>query len=335
MFDVNIRWESSVVEALVDAGYDAWSIEREDPGPTWTQIVPVHISPKPYRYMNVYVFKTTTSDVASLPNIRVRAYRTSDATYDVTEYVATVSLGGYCTIQNVRDDGWDASVYSDEKVQLAIHGASAAIDRMTRQWFEPRYLRSVFNGAKIDKIFMQVPLIAVSSIEIDGIEQDLTSFLIYNRHLTHGITNPDDRADPHIAWGEGREHVDIRRLYGAARFDKARKSVSVFGISGYTELGVGDYAGETVPDSQIPYSYGSTPIMIARAALKLAIMYMQTFEDADEAIMRRRIISEKTRDQSYTLASPSSSESGFGISGDTEVDQIISMYQAPLDLGVV
>jgi hypothetical protein len=334
-FGLNLTWEAATVNSLVDAGYDLWSIEKEEAGPTWVPIAPLTVTPPLVSDMTKYVFQGMTADSASIPTMRARGYRSSDSTYSATEFPVTVSLGGYCTIQDVRDQGWDASLYTDNQVLAAINYATNLIDRITRIWFEPRYRKVSMDGQHIDQLFLKVPIVAVMVLEIDETVQALEEFVVYNRHLTHGIVNPDDRADPRVAWGEARSNVDIRRLYGGGRFAKARKSVVISGIYGYTEHGPGDYAGETVKGNQIPVSYGSTPEPIKQAALRLAIRYMQPIDEGDETGMAGKVIEEKTRDQSYKLGTPSESDSSYGLTGDIEVDKILQMYPAPLDVGVV
>lgn len=323
------------MNALVDAGYDFWSVEKEEAGPVYTPIAPMTAFPPLAKDVTQYVFTYSTTDVAVIPTIRARAYRSSDSTYDATSIPVTVSLAGYCTIQDVRDQGYTAVLYPDADVQKAIGDATALIDRVTRQWFEPRFKRVMMDAKKLDQLFLQVPIVAVMRMEIDEVAMEMDEFLIYNRHLTHGIVNPDDRADPRVTWGQARSNLDIRRLYGGGRFEQARKSVMLSGVFGYTEHGPGDYIGETAKGSQVPISYGGPPIPIQKAALRLTIRYFQPLDQGDDISKASRVIEEKTRDQSYKLSTPSEQDGSYGITGDIEVDKILMMYPAPLDCGVV
>lgn len=336
MYSINLRWEPTITEIddLVGAGYDLWSIDRQDPGPVWTSIAPSTVVPMLVSDMTSYVFQSATTVVSPLPTMRARAYRSSDGAFSATAFDITVSFAGYCSIQDIRGQGWADSVYPDADVLKAISYATNLIDKITRQWFEPRFRHVSMDGRNLDQLFLNVPIISIMQIEIDETKQDNTGFLVYNRHMTHGIVSPDDKADPRVTWSEGRNGLDIRRLYGGGRFMQARKSIRLSGIYGYTEHGPGDYAGETVKGNQLPISYGSTPLPIKNAALRLVLRHMQPLEEGDDVAKAGRVVEEKTRDQSYKLGTPSSVDSSFGITGDIEVDKILMMYPAPLDIGV-
>lgn len=335
-FSLTLRWQALNANALIDAGFDQWVVEKETVTPgVFAPVAPVHVQPPISPNMFDYVFNAATADVADMGTFRALAYNSVTDAYDATPVAVVPSFSGYTTVAAIRADGWAQTAYSDAVVQGAIQRSTELIDKICRQWFEPRFKRVSLDAKRIDQLWVKVPIIAINDVRIDDEYLFLEEFEIYNRHLTHGIVNPDDRSDPRIAWGDGREPVDVRRLYGGGRFPKARKSVVVRGVFGYTELGPNDYNGETAVDSQIPISYGQTPGPIARAATKLAIRYMVPFDDSDEMTKASSVISEKTRDQSYTLAGVPDSELGFGLSGDTEIDKILMMYMAPLDVGVV
>lgn len=336
-FSLNLQWQADNANVLLDAGYDQWVVEKETATGSgiWNAIAPIHVQPPITRNMTIYIFNASSSSLTDLGSFRARAYNTTDALYDATPIAIEAALRGYATIEDVRDQGYDISVYSDAKVQAAIGKATSFIEKICRQWFEPRFKRVVVDAEKIDQLWLKVPIIAIQEARIDEEVLDLDEFEIYNRHLTHGIVNPDDRANPRVAWGDGREPIDVRRLYGGGRFPKARKSVTFLGVFGYTDIGEDDFVGETAEGSQIPIAYGKTPDPIRFVATKLAIRYMLPFEDAEAMTKASKVISEKTRDQSYTLATPSESEASYGFTGDTELDVILGMYLAPFDIGVV
>lgn len=336
-FGLNLSWQANNANTLVDAGFDLWVIEKETPidSGTYVPIAPVQALPPITKNFFNYVFSAKTDDVSSLGNFRAVAYNSGSGIYDGIAVPIAVKLRGYANIGDIRAQGWTATAYPDAVVQMAIERASDFIDMICRQWFEPRYRRMSIDTKNVDHLWVNVPIIAINDIMLDETILSIDSFEIYNRHLTHGIVNPDDRSDPRIAWGEGRETVDIRRLYGGGRFPRGRKTVVGRGIFGYTEIGSYDYHGETADNSQIPISLGQTPGPIVRAATKLSILRMVPFEDADGMAKATKVISEKTRDQSYTLASIPESEAGFGFTGDTEIDSILKMFMGPIDVGVV
>ena len=334
-FSLNLTWQANGANALVADGYDQWVIEKEGPESVWTAIAPFHVMPIITENMFQYVFTCSTEDITELGTFRARAYHSVDEVYDASAISVASALSGYCTIQDIRDQGYASSAYADAKVQTAIQRATSVIDKLCRQWFEPRYKRVSLDAKRIDQLWVKIPIIAMQEIKIDEEILSLDEFEIYNRHLTHGIVNPDDRADPRIAWGQGRSTVDIKRLYGGGRFPKARKSVICRGVFGYTDIGPGEYVGETADGSQIPITFGITPEAIQHAATKLTLKYMLPFEEAQDLMNASKVIEEKTRDQSYKLATPSAAQGGYGLTGETEADQILAMYQAPFDIGIV
>ena len=331
-YAVNLSWEAANINTLIANGYDIWSVEVDSGG--FSAIAPLQAMPILVGDVRKYIFKGSSATEV-MPDFRVRAYKSSDQTYDATPIVPTKAIAGYCTLQDVREQGYTQTAYSDAKVWTAIQRATQLIDKISRMWFEPRYQMVSMDGRKIDQLFLKVPIVSVMKVEIDRNAEEIGSFVIYNRHLTHGTVQPDDRANPRVAWGEGRDGVDIRRLYGGGTFLKARKSIKLFGIFGYTEIGPGQYVGETVEDNQMPIDYGITPEPIQRAALRLAIRFILPIEDGDDQINASKVIEEKTRDQSYKLASGSEMDTSYGMSGDLEVDKILQMYPAPFDIGIV
>lgn len=326
-FAIRLQWSAANVNDLIDDGYDLWKVERDDGG--YASIAPQNAWSLMVRDMPDYVFRHAVQDHVLKP-YRSVPVKSSDLT-EGTPVSVSAEHAGYCSLQDVRDQGYAASAYADDLVYRAINKASNMIDRICRQWFDPRFMFVSLNGRDHDSLFLSVPIITVMQIQIDEQNLALDDFVIYNRHLTHGIAQPDDRANPMIAWGDGRTNIDIRRLYGGGTFAKARKSIRVAGIFGYTDIGAG-YMGETVVHNQIPLSYGETPTALIEACLRLTIKYMVPLEDGDDMNNKHRVKSEKTRDQSYTLGEGSESDNSYGMTGIIQVDKILQMYPPPLDL---
>ena len=331
-FVVNLIWEAFNANALLDAGYDLWRVEREDAGPVWNQVSAQTSWPLISENMFEYRYIDQT-DLDTLATYRAVPYNSTDMSMG-TPIAVTAVFGGYCTIQNIRDQGYAIAVYTDAQVLQAINNATFLIDKVTRQWFEPRFRFVSLDGKDRDSLPLKVPIIVVQKMEIDRQSQSLSNYAIYNRHLTHGIVQPDDRAHPLIAYWTGNESPAVARLHRGSFFEQDRKLIRVTGIFGYTDLGAG-FAGETAVESQIPLSYGVTPPPIIRACTMLAIRDMVPFEEGNDMSNQGRMIEEKTRDQMYKLADVSSSESGFGMTGLLEADKILQMYVGPIDVGVV
>jgi hypothetical protein len=163
-----------------------------------------------------------------------------------------------------------------------------------------------------------------------GVDQDLSSFEVSNRHLTGWDRTGEDQANPCIRYGQDE---DFSAVLEEGCFPQGRANVKVWALLGYTEIGSGDQVGETADDSQIPISYGHTPEDIRRACLLLAIRYMLTIDDADALRDRARVTSESNRDQSYTMTAWAGASSDYGMTGDVEVDTILMRYPRPLGIG--
>lgn len=249
-------------------------------------------------------------------------------------------LSGYCTIQDVRDEGFAATAYPDAQVIRGIALASALIERVTHQWFEPRNRTFTLDGRRAFDLHPNAPIIAVSSVTMWDEAIDLADLLIYNRHLTEGLYSPDDRANPRIAWRDENAYP-YGYTYGSAtygRFAEGRRNVRIAGVFGYTELEPTDPVGETAPGSQVPLCYGSTPALVRRACLLLTCRRFMRQEAAGDALgsyLAGRVSGESTRDQSYSLGAPVGEDGAYGMTGDLEVDNLLAPFAVPLHMGIV
>jgi hypothetical protein len=334
-FVVNLNWDALDANTLLDNGFDLWRVEREDAGPTWVPVSPqtawIPITENMFDYR--YIDQTTSDTVGTYQAV---PYNSTDM-LDGTPVAVTAQFGGYCTIQDIRDQGYAQSVYSDLVVLKAINAATALIDKVTRQWFEPRFRFVSKDGLCRDSVPLMVPIIVLQKVRIGVQQMDLANYAVYNRHLTHGIVQPDDRANPIVAYKTESESPAIQRLHRGSSFETDRKIINMTGIFGYTDLGAG-FVGETAEGSQIPLTYGVTPSQINRACTMLAIKNMVPFEDSQDMVNQSKVTEEKTRDQSIKFSdnsSSSSNDSSYGITGLLEVDKILQMYVGPLDIGTV
>jgi len=171
-----------------------------------------------------------------------------------------------------------------------------------------------------------------SNLDRESIAVD--DVLVYNRHLTEGLNDPDDRDHPRIEMVSG-SLIDYPGL--DAEFLAGSQIIEVSGLFGYTELGPGDSVGETSDGSQIPLSYGDTPELIRQACMLLVTRNIGTLGDpASRADWRdaSRVIEEKTADQSYKLASNAQLKLFGSTTGDPEIDGILNLYRVPASMGV-
>ncbi len=186
----------------------------------------------------------------------------------------------YCTIQDLRDEGVTVEMLSDEDALKKITLASKYIEKVTGRWFEPRERSFLLRTKGRQMLEMPAPIILISEVKLvegrgDSMTEttiDLDTLLIYNRHLTEGLTDPDDRDDPMISY---RRDTRLWRAESIGeyveRWPNNFQQVRVTGVFGYTELESIEVPGETSPGSQVPNSYGVTPDGISRVCVMLVI----------------------------------------------------------------
>lgn len=341
----NLNWTISQpdLDALIADEFDQWVVQRRA-----TALVPwVEISHPTTRppivstaLSYLYTDPSAPVDASGNPNYLYQAVprRIADAAVD-DPIAATAVRRGYITPQDIWDEGYANPPWTAAKVWRGIDRATATIDDLCRQWFEPRYSQFAYDGVGHDQQWLDNPICALFMMIQDDTVVDLTDLEVYNRHLTRGQISPDDRANPMVTYGvdfppgyRGRRqriHAD------AALFAPRRKNVIMKGIFGYTELGPGNIAAETADGSQIPISYGQTPAEIKRAALLLTITYIMPVEDQQNASLQGRLTGTSTRDQSITFAAPSAVDGSYGLTGNIEVDNILARHTGPLRMGTM
>lgn len=325
--------------AVRAAGYDEQVVERQAAalGP-WVEVSRAGSRPPLPASHTLYVYADPVAPAAYAHRVRFR--RASDGAFHPTPLTDVARApGGYCTIADVRAEGFAAGAFPDAQVQAGIDLASALIERVCGQWFDPRYQRLILDGRGHDWIWLNVPICTAIRVISDGgpVTDPGVELEIANRHLTRGQLDPDDRRDPHIAWAPDYYPYPYASA-GAftGRFYNSRRNVEVLGVFGCTELAPGEVAGEY--SAQVPLSYGGTPAAIRRACLLLTCrryMRLEASGDSLGAYMAGRVQSESTRDQSYSLGSPVGQDGAYGLTGDLEVDTLLMLYPPPLRMAVV
>ncbi len=198
----------------------------------------------------------------------------------------------------------EASV-EDSRLQRLIDEATSTIDRVTRQFFEPRRLTLRLDGRGTPTIEPPVPPIDLMSIGV-GTEGEFG--LEPNALLIVGSPV-----------GPGYDGARFSLRHGLV-FPKGHGNVIAEGRWGYTEE-------DGTPD-------GRTPLAVKRACILLVLRGLHPLADeaAFEARSRWRIIEERTRDQSYRLDPNRGGE--VGLTGDPEVDALLTPYIRTSPLGV-
>ncbi|MEK9737421.1 MAG: hypothetical protein VW239_08880 [Candidatus Nanopelagicales bacterium] len=95
--------------------------------------------------------------------------------------------------------------------------------------------------------------------------------------------------------------------------------------------------GYTDPDPDAANTQGKTPDLIKHVCKLIVMRQLPTMASGDrfDALNRNRITSEKTRDQSYTLAPYGAQRAGAGagFTGDPEIESILASFMRPPALG--
>lgn len=229
----------------------------------------------------------------------------------------------YCGLADLRDEGLAATEMSDARTLGAIQRASAFVERATRRFFEPRYLTLLASGTGRTALLLDTPIIGVDEVawggsaeEADSLLDDETALRVFNRHLAGG---PDDRASPKIEL-----YTDLGPFTPGVGylFGRGSKNVRVTGAFGYTDR-------DAAP-------WGKTPEDIRRVTMLLVLRDVAKLADVDareDARLRGRLVSERTRDQSYQLSSAKEMGLATSLTGDPEVDQVLLAYRAPPSIG--
>ena len=322
---IKIRWSVPELENVMGQ-FDVQKVWRSTVGDpyNWVEITTIATRVPLVAGVENYLF----DDVAGDPDYfyAVSYFNTGTLTDSGLGDPILGELTGYISISDVRDEGFTVAMVEDAAVARGITKACAVIDRWTKQWFEPRVRTFKLDGKGQRLLRFPVPLIAMTSITIDDNVIDLESFRVYNRHLTQGLLAPDDRTDSRIEWNDVYPYTSYRTYrLSEGTFAKGQQNITIEGIFGYTELTPVDPIGETVAGSQIPLAYGETPELIKYAAMLLTIkfMYPLASDEAAFAAIAKRLIEEKTFDQTYKLSKPVGTEESGGIVADAAIEDIL------------
>ncbi|NSW82530.1 MAG: hypothetical protein HPY90_04515 [Syntrophothermus sp.] len=203
----------------------------------------------------------------------------------------------YCTVQDIREEGITAERATDTRLALLIDLATAYIDGITRQWFEPRAVTIMVDGTGGQTIFLPIFAIEVAAVTVDGLA--VTDFKVYNRFF------PDDRRNP--------------KIYREAGWPRGRQNVVIAGTWGFVDKVGTEY---------------QTPALIKQAAKRLVIRELPLLGDSEgqEDRKRSRIVSETTDGHSYTLERLVGT---LDLTGDPDIDRVLALFRAPIAIGGV
>lgn len=340
MATIKVRWSVSEL-ANVMSLFDTQKVYRSATGEdgSFSEITGVGTRVDLVTGVTSYLYDDTAGDPSYY--YAVSYYNSSTTAESSLSDPIRGDLSGYCSILDIREQGLSESDASDSQVVAGITRATRLIERITGMWFEPRTRTFRLDKRQGRDVSLDIPIIAVTSFEILDEPVSLDYLWVYNRHLTQGLLNPDDRNNPRMEW---REEYNLR-IYGDSirsyePFTAWPMRYKISGVFGYTELDPSVSPSETESGSQVPADYGETPELIKYACMRLVMRYAHTIASGkgDDLSRAQRVVEEQTVDQSYKLSSLSGDAAGdaaFGMTGDREVDQILTMYTRPMSVGAI
>jgi len=216
----------------------------------------------------------------------------------------------YASVAEVRAEGVPAASATDARLVALIDEATRTIDKVTRQCFEPRRATLRLDGRGTPTIELPVPPIDLTRLSVDS--EGLQPFpFVRSAPFGFGL-DPSALLIVGSPIGAGYDGARLTLRHGLV-FPKGHGNVIAEGRWGYTE-------DDGTPD-------GRTPLAVKRACILLVLRGLQPLADdaAFEARSRWRIIEERTRDQSYRL-DPNRSSGGLSLTGDPEVDALLTPY---------
>lgn len=246
--------------------------------------------------------------------------------FEVLPEATATSEVGYCFVSDLRAEGVTVEQATDEQLLAIIARSSRFVEKCTARIFEPQTRTYKLDGSGGSILFFELPIIAIESILENGSAVDATAFVVYNRHLSQGLTRPDDRDNPKIEFvtDSGYGWAFGSTVGRARKWCKGSQNIEVAGVFGYT-------------DPNPPSTSGKTPDLIRRVTVMLSYRDVAKLSNADDRFAMReryRIAEERTRDQSYRLGPGRTDYAAQGRgptpwTGDPDIDTILDQFRAP------
>jgi hypothetical protein len=208
----------------------------------------------------------------------------------------------YASVQDMRGEGVTEAQASDARLDALLYEASEAINHLTGWVFEPRDWTIRLDGTGRPALEPPLVPIVVSELWVGSQWLQPDEYRVVGAPVVPGFVAPR-----------------IELLRGS--FPLGQGNVLARGTWGYTE-----HDGTPL---------GRTPVAIRRACMLLVMRLLPPIGDQDavhDARDRWRVVEQRTREQSIKFAAAAIA-SGWEMSGDPEVDAILTRYRRPLQLG--
>jgi hypothetical protein len=253
--------------------------------------------------------------------------------FDVVAEGVPSSPTGYALVSDLREEGVTLAEAHDTRIARLILFASQYIERVTGRFFEPRPMTLLVDGSGGRIQLLGHPIIAINSVkmyvgmyaEFGTLPVIPSFFRIYNRHLTAGLLDPDDREDPRLEFFHWSDLLGVHSTpaghlgLGSLVWLPGVQNVIIDGLFGYTD-----------PDGT---AIGRTPELIRHVTKLLVLRELPRMTDLtrrEDAQKRWRLTSERTRDQGYNLEA---NRLYGSFTGDPEIDNILVTFQRPAQFG--
>ena len=211
----------------------------------------------------------------------------------------------------------------DAKLKELIKYWQSWIEQVTGNYFEKKSISFYMDGNDSEMLHLAIPIITITHLRINDSTTDLPTdeYVVYS-----GRTPPnDDRQNPKIVLKQNYRRniftdtpiVPTLGQVSKRRFLRGERNQYIEGEFGYLE------ADDSVPQP------------IIRALKRLVLKDANAIAGGNtvlDTVDKSRLISQTTDKHSYKLSA--SSGSGVSLTGDQEVDKILSAYRAPAAMAV-
>ena len=194
------------------------------------------------------------------------------------------------------------------------------IERTTRDWFVPRQMTWDLDGNGTTLMQLPVPIVSVSALYINDDFDNALDADAFKAYDGRGESGRDDRKNPRIKLVTGETSIftgvgQIRRR--TTVFEVGEQNQRVVGVFGFVE-----------PDGSVP-----APIVYALKKLVVRSSRPMAGSSGGGPGPAGPMIEEETDRHRRKWADPLVGSKAWSTTGDTEVDQILATYRAPISLG--
>lgn len=317
---VRVRWGISQFPGGT-TGYDQFKVMRADTeGGSYSEVTVAGTRPAISTIREVYFWDDTTGDTSKW--YKVILYDSVGASDgSSSDSFQTYEPGLYASIEEARAGGVAAApTVTDSTIRKSLKMWSQFLDKVCRQWFEPRELEHKVDGSGARTLWLMLPIIGVDEFYMNA---DFTNQLstdwyeVYN-NLGDGLR--DDRRNPRIGLSdvEGSDTI-FTATSRQDIFIRGKKNQQIKGTFGFVELD------------------GQPPALINRAVLKLVVRELTADSSLSPSTgVSGPVTSETTDGHTIRYASTVGGRKigTIGITGDPEVEAIIIQYRGPKAMAV-